>query len=1069
MKRLLLFLLIVPAFAQVRVWQGTLTLPTYQEGDPDPNPPFDFLATTRFNYPYTLREQITDRRIPQTWRALFLENEYLKCTVLPDIGGHLYSCTDKLIGAELFYANPSIKKAQVGYRGAWAAFGIEFNFPVSHNWASMSPVDFATVKHEDGSASVWVANIDRVYGMQWRVELILRPGSTVLEQRVRLHNRSDLRHRFYWWNNAAMQVWDDSRILYPQRLTASHGFTAIDTWPVNSQGLDLSVYGNHTRGPVSQFAHATREPFMGVYHPRTKSGIVHFAWPSQAPGKKIWSWGVDAAGKDWRKALSDNESAYVEVQGGLFRNQETYAFLPPQETIEFSEYWIPVREIGGYARATLDAVVNFERGSDVKLGLNVTRAFKGAHIRVKDGDNTVFEETVDLTPARVFSKNLPERPKYSVELKDAAGRVLLAHTEGVYDMAGPEEVKPGPQPALRRAPPGRRSEADALAVGTDQELDGKKIEAWHTYSDALRSDPSSFALNKAAGRLAVDLKRFDEAAAMLRKAQTMVSNDGEIHYYLGLALDALGQGEKARPEFEKAQILRAFRTPASLQLARLDARAGRMDSALRWIGEANADSPLSVRGGLIEVALLRHSGGTRKARERLDAYLRIDPTNSGFRFENVKLGASDDALWRHLAADPDRVLDLVTDYIGLGFYSDALEFLAKEYPAFDPAEGEPGTVGPQAHPLIAYYRGYCRAQLGQSGAADFEKASALSTRYIFPSRPGAIAVLEAALAANPNDATAHFLLGNLWMSGDMVDRAVEEWQRARALNSRISTLHRNLGYVQMLLQGQTEQAVTVMREGLDVDRENPALYSGLNQALSMLGRPAAERVAVFERYPSPKAMPAPLFYNQVLSLAEDNRAAQARGLFFGRFFPSEEGGINVRQIWVEVELQRALSLSRAGRQAEAQSVARGLGKVVEGLAFTKDDMEAYVDTPRVHELLGEIESAAGDPAAARAHWEKATQGGGRGPAYSMAFSALAARHLGVDADKWNDRLQSALKRTDDQLLSGNRSLTHYTRGMLLAALGRDSEAAASFRQALQVPDRDLSPYLARIALANPPR
>ena len=96
-----------------------------------------------YNYPYTLRENLTDRRIDQTWRTLELENEYLKLVVLPDLGGHLYTCIDKINGQSMFYANPSIKKAEIGYRGAWAAFGVEFNFPVSHNWVSMSPVDFA--------------------------------------------------------------------------------------------------------------------------------------------------------------------------------------------------------------------------------------------------------------------------------------------------------------------------------------------------------------------------------------------------------------------------------------------------------------------------------------------------------------------------------------------------------------------------------------------------------------------------------------------------------------------------------------------------------------------------------------------------------------------------------------------------------------------------------------------------------------------------------------------------------------------------------------------------------------
>jgi hypothetical protein len=121
-----------------RAWESTLTLPTYEEGPPDPNPPFDLFLDRRFSYPYTLRVNLTDRRSPRTWRALNLENEYLKCVVLPDLGGHLYSCTDKVNGAQLFYANPSIKFAQIAYRGAWTALGVEFNFPVSHNWMTAS-------------------------------------------------------------------------------------------------------------------------------------------------------------------------------------------------------------------------------------------------------------------------------------------------------------------------------------------------------------------------------------------------------------------------------------------------------------------------------------------------------------------------------------------------------------------------------------------------------------------------------------------------------------------------------------------------------------------------------------------------------------------------------------------------------------------------------------------------------------------------------------------------------------------------------------------------------------------
>ena len=252
----------------VRAWRGTLQLPTYAEDAPNPNPPFDLFTVGRFNYPYPLRDALTDRRETVTWRTLNLENEYLRLTVLPDLGGHIYSCLDKRSGREMFYANSAIKKALIGYRGAWAAFGVEFNFPVSHNWVSMSPVDFAVGQHPDGSGSIWVGNIDQVYGSEWRVELRLQPGRSVLDQHVALYNRSDVRHRYYWWSNGAVQVWDDSHLVYPTELMATHGFTAVEPWPIDRKGRDLSIIRNEVDGPVSLFTYQTREPFVGVYHPQ---------------------------------------------------------------------------------------------------------------------------------------------------------------------------------------------------------------------------------------------------------------------------------------------------------------------------------------------------------------------------------------------------------------------------------------------------------------------------------------------------------------------------------------------------------------------------------------------------------------------------------------------------------------------------------------------------------------------------------------------------------------------------------------------------------------------------------
>ncbi|MCX6624418.1 MAG: DUF5107 domain-containing protein, partial [Acidobacteria bacterium] len=554
---LLCALAALPARGAVRVWEGTLELPVYEEGLPDVNPPFDTFATTRFNYPYTLRTNLTSSRVNKRLRALYLENEYLKCSVLPDIGGHLYSCTDKTSGREMFYANPSIKKALIGYRGAWAAFGIEFNFPVSHNWMSMSPIDFASRQNADGSASVFVSNIDRPYGMQWMVELILRPGSMLLEQKVTLYNRSDQRKRYYFWNNAGIEITNESKIVYPMRWSASHGFTFIDTWPVNHEGKDVSIVKNHTSGPVSQFFHGTREGFQGVWHPHSNTGIVHYADFASVPGRKIWSFGVDPDGLDWRKALSDNNSGYVEVQAGPYRNQETYSFLPPQDQLVFSEYWMPVRATGGISRANLEGVVYLERSNGkLTAKLNVNRHIAAGVMRLKEGGKLLAEFNGRFDPAANLGLGPVDAPagKATFELTEN-GKPLLVHTEDQYDFADPSEIKAGPQEAVHR-------EQDPLELGTAQELDGALLVAYGIFTRGLEKDPTNLGLNKAAGRLAVGLKNYHDGLRFLGRAQLRDTSDAEIHYYLGHAHYQTGNLKKAQAEWQYAQIQPPFRAPA---------------------------------------------------------------------------------------------------------------------------------------------------------------------------------------------------------------------------------------------------------------------------------------------------------------------------------------------------------------------------------------------------------------------------------------------------------------------------------------------------------------------------
>ncbi len=1051
--------------AQVRVWQGTLTLPTYEEGMPDPNPPFDQFTNNKFNYPYVLRENLTNRRANHDWRAVYLENEYLKCSVLPDIGGHLYTCIDKLSGQSMFYANSSIKKAAVGYRGAWAAFGIEFNFPVSHNWVSMSPVDFAFHKNADGSASVIVGNVDRVYGMEWSVELVLRPKSTVLEERVTLSNRSDVRHRFYWWNNAAARVSNDSQIVYPMRFAASHGFTEVVHWPVDQDGHDLSVIRNHVHGAVSLFVHGSREEFMGVWQPATRTGTAHFAQYEDLPAKKIWSWGVDEEGMDWRKALSDDDSGYIEIQAGLFRNQETYAFLAPRQSIHFSEYWMPVREIGGISRANLSGVISLaRRGNALVVGFNANRDLPKASVSILNGTSRIFSEKVDLAPERAWTHELPipdSQTKYTVEIRDSLGTVLIRQTEGEYDWTPESEIHVGPQPSYVIPDPEHRTCDDWIQLGKDLELNGKNLQALDTYKETLRRFPDSFAALKSAGRLTASLLRFDEAKKFLEQVHARDTSDPEISYYLGIAYDGLGEPRMARTAYEDAQRFASFRAAAALRLGEMLAREGNLGEAERHLNEAVRAAPDDARATEELVAIKIASGEVEDGKALARQGIAHFPLSY---LLSEELGEPN---LTQLANDTTRVLNLATQYMRLGLYQRALTALSRDYPSPQPDQTEPGALPPAASPMIAYFRGYCRERLGQSGVSDYKAASKLSTSYIFPNTAEELTVLNNVVRTNPEDATAQYLLGTLDFSRGLTDSAIAEWRLSRKVNPQIPVLDASLGLALLHEKHDPERALSVFREGLQSDATNVTVYLGADQALSLLPKPASERVQVLERYPNLADAPSSLIFELILNLAEAGDFQRAESLFRNRFFPREEGGTNVRQVWIEVELQKMLASARDGHCDDALFMAEHLSAPVLDLPFTHDGLEPILQTARTTYLLGSVYASCKKAEEAAKKFQLASAASAPD---QIVWAWRAAQKLpGFDGTQWQQRLQTALAQAKSRSdTSSYTSWWDYSAGALASALGDQQQANQRFQNALLLPDRMLAYHFTRLERAAAP-
>ena len=714
------------------------------------------------------------------------------------------------------------------------------------------------------------------------------------------------------------------------------------------------------------FVHGSREPFMGMWNPHTNTGIAHFANYNELPAKKIWSWGVDADGLDWRKTLSDNDSAYAEVQAGLFRNQETYAFLQPRQSISFSEYWMPVRGIGGISRANLQGVVHLGRKENsLLIGLNVNRSVKNASLRVLDGKQQIFQENADLSPERAWSHQLAlanPGDKYTFELQDDHGAVLLRQAEGEYDWTPTAEIHVGPQTGYVIPPAEKRSEDDWLQLGNQQELDGELLPALATYQRALAKYPDSFGLQKAAGRLCAGLLRFAEAKKYLEAVHARDTTDAEVSYYLGISYEALGETRAARGAFEAAHLMPEFKAAGDLRLGELAARAGDLSQAESYLQEALESAPNDLRTAE-ELAAVRRALARPASRDFTQEWLARSPQSY---FLREQLPAPD---LNHLADDADRVLNVAALYLRLGMYQPALDALSRSYPAAVPDETEPGLLPPQLHPLVAYFRAYCMEKLGQPASAAYQAAGGLSTAYVFPSSAQELDVLRAALRQNPEDGTAHYLLGTLYFSRGLTEDSLAEWDAARKFAPGLPVLHASLGRVLLQVKNDPQQALAAFREGLRNDPNNAALYTGIDQTLSLLKRPARERVDALQLYPDRANMPTRLIYELILNLAEAGDYDAAIALFRDRFFAREEGGTNVRQVWIEVQLQRAMNMAHGGRCSDAVPAVEHLASEVPGLPFTRDGLEPILGSARINYLVGEVYSACGESGKAKSRFD----------------------------------------------------------------------------------------------------
>jgi hypothetical protein len=232
----------VSKYKKVLCAERQVVIPTYPIQAADPNPMFFenrvYQGSNGKVYPNPFTDRVALEKVNATYRAIFLENEYIQLMLLPEIGGRIFAGLDKTNQYDFFYRQHVVKPALVGLLGPWISGGVEFNWPQHHRPSTFMPVHAAIERDTDGGCTVWLSEHDPMLRMKGMVGIRLSPGKAIIEAKVRLYNRTPLAQTFLWWANIAVRVHDRYQAFFPPDVTfvADHAKRAITAREQTSPG-----------------------------------------------------------------------------------------------------------------------------------------------------------------------------------------------------------------------------------------------------------------------------------------------------------------------------------------------------------------------------------------------------------------------------------------------------------------------------------------------------------------------------------------------------------------------------------------------------------------------------------------------------------------------------------------------------------------------------------------------------------------------------------------------------------------------------------------------------------------
>lgn len=839
----------------VHVWEEQIVLPTYKPAAPEKSPLFlenrAYQGSTGKVYPMPVTEKISDEKEDVEYHAIYMENDYLLVMILPELGGRIQRALDKTNNYDFVYYNHVIKPALVGLTGPWISGGIEFNWPQHHRPSTYSPVDFYFEEHEDGSSTVYVSEIDKMYGTKGMASFTLYPDKAYIEIKGQLFNRTDTPQTFLWWANPAVPVNDNTYSVFPPDVHAvmDHGKRAVSTFPIAtgeyykydySAGVDISCYRN-IKVPTSYMAAHSDYDFIGNYDEKLDAGLLHVADHHISPGKKQWTWGNSDFGQAWDRNLTDEDGPYIELMTGVYAdNQPDFTWLKPYEEKTFTQYFMPYKHVGRVKNATKDASVNLELdGHNCIIKAYASGVFPQCQIKLCKNDETLFADQADLSPTEIydatFTTELDSLTGCTLTITDVHGNTLVSYT------AVEEKLEATPDPADPLLPPSELKSTEELYLGALhlEQYRHATFSPDDYYLEGLRRDPSDIRLNNGYGLLQYRRGNFEEAIKLFKTAiekQTWKNPNpyyGECYFNLGLSLVMTGKLDEAYDAFYKATWSYETQSSGFYWLAALSCRCGNYKDALKFIDESMIRNWHNMKARTLKAAILRTLG--QDYASFLEESGTIDPLDMGIRYEKALASSDMDSWKRSMRTPAHNYLELALDYTKAGFYKDALYILSS-------CDTE--------SPMIGYYKGYIYELLGEvenaKEAHNLGEASDYSC--CFPNRTEEVLILESAIRVLEKAPRAHYYLGCLLYDKKQNKKAIKHWLTSTEEEPSFAMSYRNLAIAYYNKEHNISKALPAMKRAVELDPDYSRFLLEYDQLCAKAGYSNEDRLKVLEAH-----------------------------------------------------------------------------------------------------------------------------------------------------------------------------------------------------------------------------